>query len=549
MLHTRFRVIERVFLLFVAFAAALVMGGCATGPTYIPANQRRIVDRQLVEYPGGVEMEEVAQNLTAPVDLAIDNDGTLIVAEEGVDGNDPRIYGMRKNGSIFWIYPASRPLPFSIPNIPGTGGFELHGPIGGIALDRDHKLLYVTHRDARGNGMITCFHYDGAHSTVVAGLPCQGDYSITDVAIAPPTNRLWFGVGAATNSGVVGLDNWYWAKRHGRFCDVPAVSLKLNGYHFMSKNPDAGLFGGSDIAVTGPFQPFGQSTKSVIPASPDGMPTAAIYSCDASGGGLRVEAHGIRDPRGIAFNEYGTPFATDDGMELRGTRPVKDDRDSLLKVIPGTWYGFPDYSADLRPITDSTFQPPPEMAIKSGYPDVASLIDHAASNNGEGLIDPSLSRSVLVQGVFASLSGAAKFDFVPDFGPLKRWRGNAIVALSGDRAPFATSGVENFRGPIGYKVVRVDMMTHSIHDVVRNTKGGPASRLPKDEGLIERPVAAKFGPDGSLYIVDEGQMTYKDGNPRVKKGTGRIFILEAGSQTAAAQASPSEAHDSGAHAP
>jgi glucose/arabinose dehydrogenase len=523
---------ERAVLLFVGVVAALLMGGCATGPTYIPANQRRIVDRQLVDYPGGVRMEEIARNLTAPVDLAIDNDGTLIVAEAGIDGNDPRIYGMRTDGSVFWIYPAGQPLPFSLPSIPGAGGFELHGPIGGIALDRDNKRLYVTHRDAHGNGMITCFQYDGAHYTVVAGLPCQGDYSITDVAIAPPTNRLWFGVGAATNSGVVGLDNWYWAKRHGKFCDVPAVSLKLNGYHFMSKNPDAGLFGGSDIAVTGPFQPFGQSTKSVIPASRNGMPTATIYSCNANGGGLRVEAHGIRDPRGIAFNEYGTPFATDDGLELGGTRPVKDDRDSLLKVIPGTWYGWPDYSADLRPITDATFQPPPEMAIKHGYPDVASLIDHNASHAGEGLIDPSLSRGVLVQGVFASLSGAAKFDFVPNTGPLRRWRGSAIVALSGDRAPFATSGVESFRGPIGFKVVRVDMMTHAVHDVVRNTKGGPSSRLPKGEGLLERPVAAKFGPDGTLYIVDEGELTYKDGNPRVKKGTGRIFILKPAPGTA-----------------
>ena len=36
-------------------------------------------------------------------------------------------------------------------------------------------------------------------------------------------------------------------------------------------------------------------------------PTAAIYSCEQSGGDLRVEAHGVRNPAGLRFfNEYGT---------------------------------------------------------------------------------------------------------------------------------------------------------------------------------------------------------------------------------------------------
>jgi glucose/arabinose dehydrogenase len=293
----------------------------------------------------------------------------------------------------------------------------------------------------------------------------------------------------------------------------------------MSKNPDAGLLGGSDISVTGPFQPFGESTKSVILRSKNDGPTAAVYSCDPAGGGRRVEAHGVRYPRGIAFNEFGIAFMTNDGMELRGTRPVKDDPDALL-IIRGIWYGWPDYSADLQPITDAKFQPPPEMAIKFGYSDVSYLIDHNASNNGDGLPDPARFRSSLLQAVFPSLSGAGKFDFVPDRGSLKNWRGSAIVALSGDRAPFATSGVKNFRGPVGYRVVRVDLISREVEDIVRNTKGGPASRLPPGQGLIERPWSVKFGPDGSLYIVDVGEMDFKNGRERVKRNTGRIYVIE-----------------------
>ena len=55
----------------------------------------------------------------------------------------------------------------------------------------------------------------------------------------------------------------------------------------------------------------------------------------------------------------------DDGMELRGTRPVKDDPDSFVQVVHDADYGFPDFSTDLFPISDSRFQPPERMAIKS----------------------------------------------------------------------------------------------------------------------------------------------------------------------------------------
>jgi len=44
---------------------------------------------------------------------------------------------------------------------------------------------------------------------------------------------------------------------------------------------------------------------------------------------------------------------------------------------------------------------------------------------------------------------------------------------------------------------------------------------------LERPIDVKFGPDGSLYILDFGQMEMKNGKPEVKRGTGKIFKLVA----------------------
>src|SRR5581483_4497158 len=107
--------------------------------------------------------------------------------------------------------------------------------------------------------------------------------------------------------------------------------------------------------------------------------------------------------------------------------------------------------------------------------------------------------------------GAAKLDFVPATWPDRSMRGRAIVALGGDRAPFANSG-RPIVGPIGYKVVSVDKDRKLVEDFVANTAGGPASRIdPKNPNLLERPMDVKFGPDGSLFILDAGRMQVRDG--------------------------------------
>ncbi len=498
----------------------LAAPGCTHRAAFVEPGARKPIDRRLVDYPGGVVLEEVVRGLTAPVDCDVDEQGNVIVAESGADGRDPRITAYRPNGTNFSIYPVKRTIvfPFDVIKV----GFRIYGKIGGIAVA--NGKVYVSHRDKDGMGVVTAFDYDGNHSTVVANLPARGDNQMSDLVLRS-NGRLWFGVGSATNSGVVGMDNWQWVKQYPDFSDRSYVDLKLNGYHFKSKNPDAGLFGGPEIAVTAPFQPFNVSSQTRIHGNE--FPTAAIYSCDASGGGLRVEAHGVHAPRGLALTAFNTLYMTAGGMELRGTRPIKDDPDALLRVTQSTWYGFPDFSTDLQPITDQRFQLTGDMRpllVRSGYDEISFLIDRSASNQGQGLIEPARS---LLAATFPSLSGAERFDFVPDRGPLREYSGHAIIPLSGDRHPFATSG-RKLLERVGFKVVRVDPGTREVVDFIRNAKDLPASMLPAGEGLLERPVAAKFAPDGSLYIVDYGQLTVRDdGREKVRPGTGRVFRLRA----------------------
>lgn len=500
------------------------LAGCGGKPRMLGPAERYSIDRKKVEYPAGFELQRFIVNLTGPSTFTFDDDGSLLVAESGRGGNDPRIYGFKPNGTYFDVYP----LGHHIPHLPfGLSGsaFNLYGPIGGMVYYKGK--LYVSHRDENGFGVITALDYTGGHQTVVAGLPAQGEHGVTDLVIEPRTNRLFFGVGSATNSGVVGLDDFSigWVQDHPAAHDIPWKTIRLLGRRFDTSNPNAGLFnGGNDTVVSAPFQQFGVSNRTMIPGVSQNAQQAppkfsgGIFSVPITGGELRAEAHGIRYPRGLAFNDYGQLYFTNDGMELRGSRPVKNDPDSLLRMIPGTWYGWPDYSTDLRPVTDAWFQPPVSMIIKTGYSDLSFVIDHEGSN----LVPPN--PSVLLQSAFPSQSGAAGIEFVPATVPLKEYAGNAIVALSGDRIPFGTGG-EKVVGPIGRKVIRVDVDRNQVRDLIRNTQGKPGSAVNNDPDLLERPTQVRFAPDGTLYILDFGEMHMKGGREDISSGTGKIYRL------------------------
>lgn len=523
----------RLIAALVATAIVMAAGltGCVGGPRIIPLDKRVAIDRAVVERPSGLELTTFIADLDSPTAIAFDTSntpsrGTIVVALGGIGKLPPRIVAFTVGGIRREIYPAHVPLLSSLFQTAN----KIYGPIGGIAL-KDGEI-FVSHRDINDQGVVSAFTYDGRRRTVVSDLPAKGDHSVTDLAFHPVNGRLYFGVGSATNSGVVGLDNWAsgWARTHRDLADVSAVDLRLLGSRFDTRNPTGGLFGGDDIAVTAPYQPFALSTALRIPRSPSDKPGAAVYSISAGGGDLRVEAHGLRNPRGLVFNQFGNLFVANQGMELRGTRPVKDDPDAVLRVPLGgaVWYGWPDFSADLSPISETRFQPPREFLLRTGYPEVGFLIDHEAS----GLIRPD--RETLLRGVFPSLSGAAKVEFVPGEldRPFKPFAGNLIIALSGDRAPFATSNFP-LKRPVGYRVVLLDPTTRQVTDFVYNTQGMPAHLLYKQRGqrggkhrgAIERPIDVKFGPDGALYIVDMGKIEMKNGRAVPTKGSGKIMRL------------------------
>jgi glucose/arabinose dehydrogenase len=525
----------------VLLGVALMNPGCARPPGIIAPELRKNIDRSVVERPAGYEFERFITSLTAPTAMAFDTDkNALLVAESGIDSGEPRILRFSfTDGSTSTVYPKGKVFgPFR------SNPFRMFGPIGGMAV-RD-GVIYVSHRDRDDMGVISAVGYDGKGKTVVGGLPAQGDYGVTDLTFGPD-GRLYFGVGSATNSGVVGLDNFKtgWAWKHPKVADRPYESVRTRGPRFFSPNIRSGVFSGSELAITAPLQPFGVFQRSVIDAAKDGKPNAAIYSIQPTGGvsddELRVEAHGIRMPAGLAFDPtYPNLYSTNQGMELRGTRPVLNDPDSVLRIDRGAKknYWWPDYSTDLRPVTTEEFQPFPELLRGTGYTELNFLLDHVDSR-GQPTAPDASDRERLVRAVFPSQSGAAKMTFVPEQGsPFSEdYARHLIVALSGDRAPFATSGSKRFKGPVGGTVVRVEVERNvEPQDFLRNTAGVPRSQFRGDNSeMLERPIDVKVGPDGYIYVLDFGKLEMRGGKPRVTRRTGQVFRLRPPLEPAATQ--------------
>jgi glucose/arabinose dehydrogenase len=298
----------------------------------------------------------------------------------------------------------------------------------------------------------------------------------------------------------VGTDNYEfgWLKRTPELHDVPCKDVTLAGANFTSSNPltpDE-----DDKATTGAFVPFGTSTQKgqVIPGK---VPcSGAIMKVPANGGNVELVAWGFRNPFGLAFAPDGQLYATENGYDDRGSRPVWGSADYLWRVKAGAWHGWPDF-ADGRPIEQDRYAPPSKAKPPT-------------------LLDPKPNEPPKPVAFFAVHSSSNGFDFSRSeaFGHV----GDAFVAQFGDQAP----GVGKVVHPVGFKVVRVDVKTGVIRDFAVNygSDNGPASKL--KSGGLERPVSARFDrPAAALYVVDFGVLAMDGDQEKPKQGTGVLWRI------------------------
>ncbi len=187
----------------------------------------------------------------------------LLVAESGIDGSEPHVFGyhLADGARTSDLYPFERTVSFY------PTGFVIYGPVGGMVA----TTAGSTSATATGTavGVITAFGYDGRHTTIVANLPAQGDYGVTDLVVdRGPAVLRRSGRRPTAASSAWTTTTPAGSSRYPDVCDQVSagrttVPLVLNGSRFDTRNPAAGL-GQPDIVVTTPLQPFGHGNQSRI---------------------------------------------------------------------------------------------------------------------------------------------------------------------------------------------------------------------------------------------------------------------------------------------
>lgn len=322
----------RVILLTLFAASALALGGCwsvlpSAGGGQTEFRGQRATDPADVALPEGYRAEVVATGFTYPTGVAFDDRGGVYVLEAGYsygeDFKTPRLLRVQPGGA---------------PEVVVTGE---NGPWNGIAFHGG--AFYVADGGEKSGGRILRITPEGQVTPVIDKLPSFGDHHTNGPAVGSD-GWIYFGQGTATNSGVVGPDNYEfgWLKRHPDFHDIPCKDVRLSGRNFTSDNPLTDAPG--DRVTTGPYLPFGTpSTEGqVIPGKvPCG---GAVLRVRPEGGTPELVAWGFRNPFGLAFAPDGTLYLTENGADQRGSRPVYGAPDVLWRVTPGGWHGWPDHA-------------------------------------------------------------------------------------------------------------------------------------------------------------------------------------------------------------
>ena len=394
-------------------------------------------------------------------------------------------------------------------------------PTGAIAIGIEFHdgRIYLSHEEKDGTWGISRFRPEtGDTEAVLRGLPGNGDHNV-NYLVFDGEGSLYFGIGSATNSGVVSSSdpvNKKWLEKRPTVHDVPCKDIVLTGQTFTDSNETTETTG--DEAKTGAYQAYGRSDASRVAAEPLCM--TSIYKLRRGATVPELVAWGLRNPVALAFDPKGTLLVGMHGADVRSTRPILDDPDAIYRVKPGTWYGWPDFSADLLPVTDPRYRPPDKFLSK-GQTGLSFAIDHRAS----GLSAPDRSLLVTATVPHAALGGMA---VVPASGPFSRWAGQLLISEMGDFKPQTDAVKPDERA--GFQVESVNLATGQRAVFARNRGTGPpqpASRIDLEEGF-ERPVDVKVGPDGLVYVLDFGVFNPTEKVMKVFPKTGRVYRIEPG---------------------
>ena len=428
----------------------------------------------------GYRIEPVLWNLTLPTSVTFDNENNMYIAEAG------------------FIYGGLQPIPRILKVDSQSGNISilvdrnLNGPITDIEF-YDGKL-YVSHR-----GIISTVEPDsGIVKDIIIGLPSTGDHHNNQIAIGPD-NRIYFGQGEATNSGVVGEDNFKlgWLKTSPQFHDTPAKNITLSGENFVTLNPLTAE--PNDTTTTGAFVPFGTSTYNgqVIPGNI--KCNGCILSANLDGTDLRLVGWGFRSAYGIAFfpDDPAKLLVTVNGADERGSRPIANDTEKIYQIDIsssnsskqlGKFYGWPDFFGNAEPVTDPKFQVkdhPPLQFVMENHPPVEKPLVELEVGAALAQVDFSSSSSLSSSYNHTNDFGFENVAFIAEFG--------IMVPIS--HLPLSIKNQE--QEIVGQKVIRFNPQNKSYSDFISLDKPDTSFR----------PVGIAFNKnENALYVTSIGKV-------------------------------------------
>lgn len=430
----------------------------------------RYLNPRNINLPSGYKIEVFAGGLDTPSSILFTEDGDLLIASSGDITGNPTISRL-SNGEFNIIADKF--------NVPITGINYLNGKI------------YVSHM-----GTITVLKEDGFRQDIITGLPSYGDYSNSRVAFGPD-GKMYFGQGTATNSGVVGLDN-LWVFNQPNFHDSPGSYVMLNGQNFETRNMM--LKTSYEIAYTGAFSPYGEPNmpfevrKGVTKAS------GSILRVNLDGTELELVAWGFRSPSYLKFDKENRLFVSNNGFDIRGSRPIANAPDEFQLVTPGEWYGWPDYAGG-EPVTSARFKP--EGRLQPEF----LLVNHPSTPPRPYASFPPTATIIGFDFNYNSSFGQYGDVYIAEFGSV------ILRTYEDSLAQYSVTG---------HKVSKIDINTGGITTFAINKSGFSASIT--HEGGFARPSDIAFGPDGAMYVVDMGINTVEDPNAFIPN-TGVIWKI------------------------
>lgn len=432
--------------------ATLAMGLTLAAPIRAQEQHARTFNPAAVTLEAGYKIEPVLANLSVPVTLIFDGNDLLITETGFIETAVPRILRFKPDRTVSEVAQAG-----------------LQPPVNGIAMINGQ--LYVSHK-----GKVSIVQPDKTLKDVITGFPSDGDHQNNQIVLGPD-GKIYMGQGTATNSGVVGVDNYIfgWLPKQLQLAEVPCRDIMLVGQNFETENPLT-QDDPNDKISTGAYKPFGVQAKPGEVIKGNLKCGGSIVRFNPDGSGLELVADGLRNPFGLEFDKQGNLWGTWHGADVRGSRNIFNDPDYLAKIEPGAWYGWPEFF-DGKPVTSPEFKDPtkpqPEF-LWQDHPPLAKHFYAFAPHAGAG-------------GIAISPGGAFGFEdeiFAAEFG--------AYVPV--------TTGVNV--SPAGFRVIRINPQTAEATSFAANTLPGPS--YVNRAGGLDRPADIVFGPDQSMYVLDWG---------------------------------------------